>query len=83
MLKGKTVTLRQRKFLEYYLITGNASQSALKAGFKDEHYAYEILQNPIFQTAFQQLLDKEGITDEYLIRKLKQGLEAKKIIRIK
>lgn len=73
------LTLRQRKFLKYYLETGNASQSALSAGYKEGGYAYEILENPIFKAAYQQLMDKKGLSDDVLLEKHKQLLESKKL----
>lgn len=72
--------VKQRKFLKYYLDTGNATYAAKKAGYKYTPTAYEILNSPKFKYIFKQLLDKKGLTDYKIINKLIELLEAKKII---
>lgn len=45
---GETVTERQKKFAEYYVQSGNAAQSAIKAGYSDSyatHRTDEMLRN--------------------------------------
>lgn len=83
--KTKELSLnpRQRKFLKFYIQTGNASLSAKKAGYLDcITNPYKILENARFQAAYQHLLDKEGITDKKLLRVLSEGLEAKKLVYV-
>lgn len=77
-MKNK-LTLKQRKFIKFYLQSGNVSKSALKAGYSLGVSGFENLQKPTVLEAIQKLQEKEGITDEYLIRELKQLLEAKKL----
>jgi len=78
--KEISLPLRQRKFLKYYLESGNASISAKKAGYKDIRHSYTILQNPTFRAIFMHLLDKSGLSDKKIVDKLLELLEAKKII---
>jgi phage terminase small subunit len=73
------LTLKQRKFLRFYLETGNISQSARKAGYAHHVRGFELVRKSTFRAAFQELLDKNGITDQYLSDVLKGGLAAKKI----
>lgn len=77
----KALNPRQRKFLKFYIQTGNGAASARKAGYKDDQVTpYQILGNPRFQSAYQELLDKNGVTDQRLINVLKDGLKAKKLM---
>lgn len=74
---------RQRKFLKFYIETGNASLSAKKAGYSDYRvHPYDILAKPSFKAAYHELLDKNGITDEKLVRVLSEGLDAKKLVYV-
>ncbi len=74
------LTLKQRKFLKYYLESGNITQSALKAGYALGQSGFENLQKPLIQFAYQKLLDKNGITDERLNKVLDEGLGSTKVI---
>jgi phage terminase small subunit len=71
------LNLKQRKFLKYYLETGNVSQSALKAGYAWRGSGFENLSNPIIQEAYKMLLEKEGLTDNEDIKDLKRLRKAK------
>lgn len=53
---------RQQAFADEYIITGNAYQSALKAGYK-ENYA---------KNAQEKLVEKGGKVSEYIKNKLKE-----------
>jgi phage terminase small subunit len=79
-MSEKRLTVKQRKFLKFYLQTGNASESALKAGYSFRESAFELLSNPIIQKAYQALLDKQGITDDKLNQVLEDGLDATKVV---
>ena len=78
--KEKKLTVKQRKFLKYYLQSGNASDAALKAGYALRESGFENLTKPLVQIAFQQLLDKQGITDKKLSEVLGKGLDAEKTV---
>ena len=74
------LTLKQRDFIKHYLDTGNACESALKAGYQSYHSGYENLKNPQIIDAIYALMDKQGITDKLLLDVLKEGLAASKTI---
>lgn len=76
----QTLTIKQRKFLKYYLELGNVTQAALKAGYKQGQSGFENLEKPLVALAFQELLDKEGLSDKALLEAMKRGLEATKFI---
>lgn len=75
-----TMPLRQRKFLKYYLECGNVSAAAKKAGYKDIRHTYTIFQSPLFKAMFMSLLDKKGLSDQKIVDKLMELLDAKKQI---
>ena len=56
------LNLKQQAFADEYIITGNAYQSALKAGYK-ENYA---------KNAQEKLVEKGGKVSEYIKNKLKE-----------
>lgn len=77
------LTLKQRKFVDEYLKTGNGVQAALAAyGSEDMTYntagviAHENLNKPKIVKTMAQLLDEAGVTDEKIAEKIKEGFEA-------
>lgn len=78
--KEKKLTIKQRKFIKYYVELGNVTQAAKKAGYKHREAAYTFLQNSTVVHMFQELMDKHGITDEKLNAVLAEGLNANKVI---
>lgn len=83
MSKALELNPRQRKFLKYYVETGNASKAAKMAGYADYRvHPYDILAKPSFQAAYNELLDKHGITDQKLLKVLSEGLNAKKLVYV-
>lgn len=60
--KMSKLNLKQQAFADEYIITGNAYQSALKAGYK-ENYA---------KNAQEKLVEKGGKVSEYIKNKLKE-----------
>ncbi len=78
------MTLKQRKWLRLYVETGNATQSAITAYGLDAETQYDTasrigsdnirkLQFPI-----EDLMEEAGLTDVYLIAKLRENLNATK-----
>lgn len=78
--KKDGLTVKQRKFIKYYLESGNVSQSALKAGYAFRQTGGDTLSKAVVQEAFQMLLDKQGITDEKLNQVLGEGLDSTKVV---
>jgi len=79
-------TLRQRKFIDAYIKnSGNATEAYLAVNPKvtrqhARQYGYRMLQK--VDISVTELLDKMGVTDAYLNEKLKEGLEATKVISV-
>lgn len=62
------LTEKQKRFCEYYLILGNGTQSAIKAGYKETNankIAYMNLCNPIIRKEIDKM--KEKITSENIM----------------
>lgn len=76
---GHRMTLKYRKWLKYYLETGNATKAAeLAYGRKYATNANIGYQN-VKKIDYQELLEAKGITDTMLLDRLHEGLYAKKI----
>lgn len=77
---GKLLTLKQALFVQEYAKTGNASVSARKA-YRDQKLSVtrqmgsKNLAKPAIQNVFLQIMEDAGLTDEYLIAKVKSGIE--------
>lgn len=79
-------TLRERKFIDAYIEhNGNATEAYLviKPETKRRNareYGYRMLQK--VDISVSEFLDKAGITDIHLSQKLKEGLDATKVISV-
>jgi hypothetical protein len=74
------LTLKQAKFIKYYFeCNGNASEAARKAGYKKDVSGRENLQNPTILAAIERIKEKNGLTEERLLEKHVQLLDAKRI----
>lgn len=82
--KERKLTLRQRKFIKNYMETGNGTESARLAGYKGKDnvlgaIATRLLKNVKISAVLEKLKEKAGLTDEYLLQKHKELLEAQKL----
>ncbi len=75
-LKDRRFTFKENRFIRFYIESGNASDAALKAGYKQRQSGYENLTKPYIQESFKHIADQVGITDEAIAKLLKAGLEA-------
>jgi hypothetical protein len=79
-------TLRERKFIENYIENGgNATKAYLAINPEYEGKSARVLgHNYLTKLNISQieLLNEMGMTDEYLNRKLNEGLDAKKVVSI-
>lgn len=79
-------TLRERKFIDAYIKhNGNATKAYLviKPETKRRNareYGYRMLQK--VDISVSEFLDKAGITDIHLSKKLKEGLDATKVVSV-
>jgi len=74
------LNIRQRRFIKFYLESGNASAAALMAGYKNRQRGGEIVSKLVNLGLFQELLEQHGLTDNVLVRVLQEGLQATKVI---
>ncbi len=78
--KSAKVSVRQRKFLAEKLNGKSSAEAARAAGYSESvarKADVRITGNAAVQEAFKQLLDRAGITDEKLARRLAEGIDAK------
>lgn len=82
--EGKTVlTLKQAKFLDIYLQTGNATEAAMQAyDCKDRNSAKVIGSQNLTKLNYIDILEMAGVSDKILIDKLKDGLDASRIVSV-
>ena len=84
---AKKLTLKQRKWLACYMDEGNATECALRYydldrnNEKDRHSAEQIGYENMRKLEIEivELMDEAGITDVYLMKKLKENLNATKL----
>lgn len=63
----KKLTIKQKKFADEYIISGNASEAALKAGYKNEVSGRENLRKPTVKSYIDERmkeLEDEAIADQ-------------------
>ena len=76
-VKPRNLTRLQRGFVKNLAETGKISESALRAGSIDPTYGSHLLRNENVQLALMEAYDKAGISDGYIVSKIKQGMNAK------
>lgn len=77
----RKLTVKQIKFVKEFKKSGNASQSALKAGYKVRESATDVLANPLVKSRlerFYDTLEEEGATDKAAAKVIKDGFTAVK-----
>lgn len=77
----KELTLKQRKWLDVYLSTGNATEAAMQSyDCKDRESASQIGYENLRKLDYIDFLEAAGVTDKLLQEKLLEGLESTKPI---
>lgn len=75
------LTNKQRDWLKIYLENGNATKAAREVyDCKDDHSAAQIGYENLKKLDISSALEEAGITDQKLLKKLDEGLEAQRII---
>lgn len=78
--KEKEQTIKQRKWLEIYLKTGNATRAAREVyDCKDESSAANIGYENVRKLDVTEALERVGLTDKFLFRHLKKGFKSTKL----
>lgn len=81
MTKRPPKTIKEKKFVKAYIESGNGTQAAMKAyDVKDPNSASSIASENLRKLDISTLMDNRGITDERLLDKLNEGLEATRSI---
>lgn len=79
----KELSIRAKRYVENKIIHGmSGNQAALAAGYSMSaaRSSSHTLNYPEIREYMQELMDKAGITDEQLVQKIKDGMDAKKPI---
>lgn len=77
-MAAQKLTLKQKRFVTEYVRTGNATQAAQLAGYKEDNNAslrsigWENLTKPDIVDAIEQALTKSEITPEWVTNQFKQ-----------
>lgn len=84
----KKITIKQKKFIDRYIETGNATQAAFEVfNVKSRHNAkilgWNYLQKPKVKKEVERLMEKHEVTDEFLMQRLREGLDAKVVSNYK
>jgi hypothetical protein len=69
-------TQMQKNFAKNFVETGKVGKSALKAGYSNASHGSSLMKTEAVQTAIQQEMFNQGITDTLLSKKMKDGLGA-------
>ncbi len=78
--KKNALTVQQRKLTKAYVRTGNKSKAGRLAGYSHRQGAHRALNKPQVQASIQEIMEKQGITDERLMKVLDDGLNADKVL---
>lgn len=75
------LTIKQARFLQIYLETGNATEAAMQAyDVKDRKSAKSIGAENLSKLDLTTILEANGLTDSYISRLLRRAAKAKKVI---
>ncbi len=80
--RKRKLTLKQRKFIKYYLESGNATASVMRAyNVRNKANAWAMTQQLLKTIDFVELLELAGVSDAQLGNKMKEGLNATKLTK--
>jgi len=67
---------REKRFVKNFIKNPKVCDAAAKAGYTHPNYGSVLLAKPRIQQAILMELERQGITDEEVVRKLREGLDA-------
>lgn len=77
----RKLTLKQRKWIEAYIETNNATEAAMRVyNCKDRDSANALGSENLAKLSYSEFLEAKGLTDNALVDKLAEGLESNKTI---
>jgi phage terminase small subunit len=75
----RELTPKQRRFVQEYLVDLNAFQAAIRAGYSDGSYAYQLLRKPhvhrVITEAFEHRAEEIELDQLYVLRGLMETVE--------
>jgi hypothetical protein len=84
--KGKRALKLRGQKIALGLLEGKTQEQALMdAGYSpaSARNPSEILDNPVIQQSFQEILEKAGLSDDYIAEKHRELIDAKKVVSIR
>lgn len=75
------VTPRHRKFVKGLIAGKSPSAAAISAGYTEGGYGSHLMKQPAVQSILVAEMEKQGLTDSVLVRKLRDGLNAQTVPR--
>lgn len=82
-MKRRPKTIKEKKFVNEYLKTGNATEAAARVyDVSTRNSAKSIGYENLTKLDFPTILDNAGITDDFIAKTLRRGMKAKKTISI-
>lgn len=79
LLSNQKLSLKQRKWIEAYLETGNATEAAMRVyNCKNRDVARNIGGQNVAKLSFDELMDGLGLSDHKILKKIDEGLNATK-----
>jgi hypothetical protein len=75
------VTPRHRKFVKGLIAGKSPSAAAISAGYTEGGYGSHLMKQPAVQSILVAEMEKQGLTDSILVRKLRDGLNAQTVPR--
>lgn len=81
MVKADKLTLKQQKWLEIYLKTGNATEAARRAYTCNDRSARQIGYENMTKLDFTEVLEAQGATIAMLVKALIEGAKATRLIK--
>lgn len=71
------LTDKEKRFVKKYVQTGRVGEASLWAGYTNTHHGSFLKAQPKIQNALMVAMEKAGVTDSNISRKIKQGMNAK------
>lgn len=79
-MTDKNLTMKQRKWIQVYIDTGNATEAAMQVyDVKDRDSANAIGSENLAKLSYTDFMEAAGITDKLLQEKLMEGLSSDKV----
>jgi phage terminase small subunit len=76
-------TFKEKRFVNEYLKTGNATEAASRVyNVKNRISANAIGSENLAKLSFDLILDKAGVTDDFIAKTIRRGMKAKRTVSV-